>query len=465
MEDIQRQLRAIPSMDKLLALALAQPEMAAIPHAVLVRFLRQTIDEIRRQILDKQLSEISAEVILAQLREILGQAMKPSLKRVINATGVVLHTNLGRAPLSARARERLLDIAEGYSTLEYDVTRGERGSRYSHVASQICALTGAEAAIVVNNNAAAVMLVLSALACGREVIVSRGQLVEIGGSFRVPDVLRQSGAFLIEVGTTNKTHNKDYEQAIGPNTAAILKVHTSNYRIIGFTAQPSDEELVQLAHRHNLPVIDDLGSGTLVPLTADGWREPTVNERLVAGVDVVTFSCDKLFGGAQAGIIAGKKEYIARMQKHPLLRAIRIDKLCLAAIEGTLLDYAVGDPLSDIPVQSMLHTAPAELEERAQRLAADINTLDCGYEVAVISIHSQAGGGALPAANLDGYGVSLKTSKLSTAAFEEKLRNQATPVIVRIYDDQIIFDVRCLSDRDLTKICDILASFDNGVTK
>jgi L-seryl-tRNA(Ser) seleniumtransferase len=245
----------------------------------------------------------------------------------------------------------------GYSTLEYDLAGGERGDRYSHVAARLAALCGAEDVIVVNNNAAGVLLVLSALARGREVIVSRGQLVEIGGSFRVPEVMAQSGAILVEVGTTNKTHLRDYESAIGANTAAILKVHTSNYRIVGFTAQPEDAALVSLAARHGLPLIEDLGSGTLRAVEAHGWREPAVAERLAAGMDIVTFSGDKLFGGPQAGIIAGKKVLIDKLRRHHLLRAIRIDKLTLAALEGTLHDYLLGDPERDIPVQRMLRAA------------------------------------------------------------------------------------------------------------
>lgn len=462
MEELREKLRAIPGIDRLLAIAATQADLAVLPHSLLVQTLRRSVEIMRCRIKDQQISEVSSDDILEQARNILRQVKEPSLKKVINATGVVLHTNLGRAPLSRRAQARIADVMEGYSTLEYDIAIGERGSRYSHVTGRLCALTGAETAIVVNNNAAAVLLVLSTLACGREVIVSRGQLVEIGGSFRVPDVLRQSGASLIEVGTTNKTHLHDYEQAIGPDTAAILKVHTSNYRIVGFTAQPEDASLVELAHKHNLPLIEDLGSGTLLPLAAGGWHEPTVGERIAAGIDVVTFSGDKLLGGAQAGIIAGKKKYIEQMKKHPLLRAIRIDKLSLAAIEGTLLDYALGNPVEDIPVQHMLHTALTDLEKRAQKLANDLKPLAEDCDIAVVRLQSQAGGGTLPAVDLDSYGVSLKPRNLSTASLEKKLRQQSTPVVVRIQDDRIIFDVRCLSERDLAQICGIFAKLGEG---
>ena len=457
METSSAKLRRIPAIDRLLAAAVALPELAALPRDRLVSLLRQAADTVRGAALAGNDIDTTPGAVIGIARRLLASAGEPSLRRVINATGVVLHTNLGRAPLSRRARERVADVMTGYSTLEYDLASGERGTRYSHVAARLATLTGAEDVIVVNNNAAGVMLVLSALARGREVIVSRGQLVEIGGSFRVPEVMAQSGATLVEVGTTNKTHLYDYERAIGPNTAVILKVHTSNYRIIGFTAQPDDAALAALARQHGLPLVEDLGSGTIHAVEADGWREPAVAERLGAGIDLVTFSGDKLFGGPQAGVIAGKKELIDKLRRHPLLRAIRIDKLTLAALEGTLLDYLLGEPGRDIPVLHMLQADGRELADRAASLAELLGDLP-GWQVGVVPLVSQAGGGAMPAVDLPGWGVSAHPEILSAAAAEEKLRLRALPIIARIKDDGLLFDVRCLAPEDPAEIRSALAA-------
>ncbi len=462
MDTPSAKLRRIPAVDRLLAEAAGRPGFAAVPRDLLVSLLRQAADDVRHRLLAGQDAAIDPAAVLDIAAGLLARVAAPSLRRVINATGVVLHTNLGRAPLSKRARDRVADVMAGYSTLEYDLAGGERGSRYSHVAGRLAALAGAEAVIVVNNNAAAVMLVLSALASGREVIVSRGQLVEIGGSFRVPEVMAQSGATLVEVGTTNKTHLRDYEQAIGTDTAAILKVHTSNYRILGFTAQPEDAALAALAGRHGLPLIEDLGSGTILPISAGGWREPAVSERLAAGMDIVTFSGDKLFGGAQAGIIAGKKVYIDKLSRHPLLRAIRIDKLTLAAIEGTLLDYLLGTPEQDIPVQHMLRLTADELAAKAAALAGGLAGVP-GCRCEVVPMVSQAGGGALPAVDLPGWGVRARIDTLSAAAAERGLRQHTVPVIVRVQEDSVIFDVRCLASEDFEEIRAALAAL-IGVT-
>lgn len=462
MKDIQNKLRAIPAIDSLLAAAAKDACLAGYPPAVLKEAVRQAADKGRQLLRGGELEEISAAAILRQARASLRKKAAPSLKRVINATGVVLHTNLGRAPLSERAQSRVCDVMAGYSTLEYDLASGGRGTRYRHIAARVGEITGAESAIVVNNNAAAVLLVLSALGAGREIIVSRGQLVEIGGSFRVPDIIRQSGAVLVEVGTTNKTHLRDYEQAIGPETAAILKVHTSNYRIVGFTAQPEDAALTNLAHKHGLPVIEDLGSGTILPVAAGGFSEPAVSERLAAGIDIVTFSGDKLFGGAQAGFIAGKKKYIEKLASHPLLRAIRIDKLSLAAIEGTLLDYAAGTPLTDIPVLKMLTESPAQQQARVQALVAGLQQSALGCRVEQVGVKSQTGGGAFPAVDIDSLGASVKADNISAAELENRLRRLATPIIVRIQEDMIILDVRCLSDGDIGEICRAFSELTGG---
>lgn len=461
MDNLNAKLRQIPAIDRLVAEAAGQSDLAALPGDLLTGLLRRAAEALRVDLRSGRDPEISAAAIIDRARAGLAAVVQPSLRRVVNATGVVLHTNLGRAPLSSRARERVNDILDGYSTLEYDVTVGRRGTRHGHVAGRIAALTGAEAALVVNNNAAAVLLTLAALARGREVIVSRGQLVEIGGSFRIPDVMAQSGAILVEVGTTNRTRLRDYEQVIGPETAAILKVHTSNYRIVGFTAQPDDADLVALARKHRVAVVEDLGSGTVLPVSAGGWREPPVAERIAAGMDLVTFSGDKLFGGAQAGIIAGRAEYIDILSHHPLLRAVRVDKLTLAALEGTLLDYTAGRPQQDIPVQRMLNTPDEVLAERAAALAGLLAPLP-GWTVDVQPSLSQAGGGSLPAVDLPGWCVRVRSDALNAAAAEARLRRRQVPVIVRVNDDSIILDVRCLSDRDLAEIRQAFAEIEGS---
>ena len=449
--ETNEKLRALPSIDKLLTAVVHEQEIMQYPRELVTACLRQAVADARGALLAGQENSTSQEAIVEQAKVLLKSCSQTSLRQVINASGVVLHTNLGRAPLSRQARDCVTAVMEGYSTLEYNIGTGGRGTRYAHVVKPLCQLTGAEDALVVNNNAAAVLLVLSAMAKGREVIVSRGELVEIGGSFRIPDVLRQSGATLVEVGATNKTHLADYEQAIGPNTAAILKVHTSNYCIVGFAAQPDGGELAELAHRHNIPVIEDLGSGTLVPLTVSGQTEPTAAQRLRLGFDVVTFSGDKLLGGGQAGIIAGKSQYITSMKKHPLLRAVRIDKLSLAALEGTLLEYITGDPVRDIPVLNMLHCEPSLLKERATRLYNEI-TRRSAASAEVIALTSLAGGGALPTAVLEGYGVAVGCRNISAENLETYLRQQSTPIVARIQDNKVIFDVRCLQEEDLPAI-------------
>jgi len=465
MDEISKKLRAIPAIDQLLAAACGDSNLSSQPHALVVGALREATELVRGWLKSGQTADTSVDAIVNQAVMILQKAAEPSLKRAINATGIVLHTNLGRAPLSKRAMERLNAVAAGYCNLEYEIATGGRGNRHGHVGARICALTGAEEALIVNNNAAAILLALSALAGGREVIVSRGQLVEIGGSFRIPEVLQQSGAIMVEVGTTNKTRIQDFDQAVGPNTAAILKVHTSNYRIVGFTAQPEDEELVELARRHNIPLIEDLGSGSMLPLTSGSWQEPTVSDRIAAGIDVVTFSGDKLLGGAQAGIIIGKKSLLQLMQQHPLMRAIRIDKLSLAAIEGVLLDYTLGTPQDDIPVQRMLRTTATELQNRAEKLADSMKQLGRKWDAKVYPVNSQAGGGTLPAVDFASYGVGLKLAGFSAASLERKLRLRPVPLIARIQDDCVLLDVRCITEEEITEIGHICAEVGEEVQR
>ena len=463
MKESRLTLRDIPAIDRLLGELTTQPELSQFSHTMITDRLRSVVDAARNKLRQNQSVDVSVANLSSKVKEELLALASCSLGKVVNATGVVLHTNLGRAPLGKTAVGMVQDIMSGYSTLEYNVVTGERGSRYAHVVNKLCALTGAEDAIVVNNNAAAVLLVLSVLARGREVIVSRGQLVEIGGSFRVPDVLKQSGALLVEVGTTNKTHLADYSDAINEQTAVILKVHTSNYRIVGFTAQPTTKELVELAHLHGLPVVDDLGSGTLVSVEADGWNEPTVVECLAAGIDVVTFSGDKLLGAGQAGIIAGKRQYIDMLKKHPLLRAIRIDKLSLAALEGTLIDYLAGDVCKDIPVQRMLKRQPEDLKEQAEQLADMLTVLATyGWHIDVVPLISEAGGGTLPEVELKSFGVSIIADGKSAAELEKSLRGYIVPIIGRIQAGKILFDVRCLEATDMVIIQTACQSIGKG---
>lgn len=454
-------LRHIPSVEQMLCALQQDLRFAGLQHAVLADLLRQATQRVRLELSLQSKTEGGQYSPLALRERIFELAMEeksrlfqPSLRKVVNGTGVVLHTNLGRAPLSARARDQVLSVMKGYSTLEYDLTAGMRGERYSHVAGRLESLTGAEAAIAVNNNAAAVLLVLAGIARGREVIVSRGELVEIGGSFRIPDVIRQSGAILVEVGTTNKTRLADYEAAISANTAAILKVHTSNFAIVGFTSQPSFNEIVELCRKNNLISINDVGSGTLLPLELAGHHEPTVQECLDAGFDLVTFSGDKLLGAGQAGIIAGRKRYIEKIKQEPLLRAVRIDKLSLAALEGTLIDYATGNAGKLIPGWEMLKLTETELRQRAEKLLRELSPLlPDGWQGRIVPTSSLSGGGSLPAVKLRGYGIEILPFGRSASQVEALLRDSEYPVIALIRENALVIDVRCLRPGDEQIIC------------
>jgi L-seryl-tRNA(Ser) seleniumtransferase len=375
----------------------------------------------------------------AHLREELAAARTPRLRRVINATGVIAHTNLGRAPLADVALARIQEVARGYSNLEYDLAAGRRGSRQDHVAGILQRLTGAEAALVVNNNAAAVMLALAALAEGREVIVSRGELIEIGDGFRIPDVLARSGARLVEVGTTNRTRAADYEAAIRPETAVLLRVHQSNFRLVGFTEQPSLHELAQVAHSHELPLVDDLGSGALV----DVGDEPTARASLAAGADLVCFSGDKLLGGPQAGIVVGRGDLVERLRRHPLQRALRADKLTLAALEGTLT-LALDSP-EEIPVLRMLREQVETVHARAERLAKRI-----GGEVE--ETVARAGGGALPLAELPSFACAVEEELAAP------LRLGSPPIVGIVRDGRLLLDCRTLTDAEADEIAAAVAA-------
>ena len=412
-----------------------------------VRALRDGAGELRAQIgagNGPGDAEAAARVIEALAEAALSSHARGSLRPVINATGVVIHTNLGRAPIAEAAVERVSLIARGYSNLEYDVAEGGRGARTVHAESLLTSLTGAEAAIVVNNNAAATLLILTGLAAGREVIISRGELVEIGGGFRVPDVMRQSGATLREVGTTNRTRVNDYVAAVSAATAMFLRVHPSNFRIEGFTERPALAEIVTAGHALDLTVVEDLGSGCLVD---DLAGEPSVQSSVAAGVDVVCFSGDKLLGGPQAGIIAGRKALVDRLRAHPLMRALRVDKVTLAMLEATLAEYVAGRARTTVPVQRMLHASPDEIEARAQALASKL--ADGGWRVAMISGASAVGGGSAPGLELPTVLLSIERDGETAAATETWLRTLDPPVIARIDHDRVVLDLRTvLPDQD-----------------
>jgi len=418
MPDRRALLRSLPAIDRLLGTPQLTELELAQPHLLIRDAAQKIVEELRLQILDEQacLPELDIVAVASLVSARVTQMARPSLRKVINVTGTLLHTNLGRAPLCSEALQAINEVAQGYSNLEYDLGAGRRGKRFTHVEELICRLTGGEAATVVNNNAGAVMLALAALARGQSAIVSRGELIEIGGSFRIPDIMAASGVKLVEVGTTNKTHLKDYASAIDKATALILKVHTSNYRILGFTQTVSGEALAELAHQQEIPVLEDLGSGLLMDLTPYGLpREPTVREALKTGIDLVTFSGDKLLGGPQAGIIVGNHDVIDKLRKHPMARALRIDKLTLAALEATLRLYL--DPqkaLQQIPTLRMLSLPTEELQRRCDKLLPRLITqLADKVECRIIETTATVGGGALPLAELPGKAIALAPKQIS----------------------------------------------------
>jgi L-seryl-tRNA(Ser) seleniumtransferase len=455
----QRMLRKLPGVDNLLSLALQHPEGRRMAKPVLLRAIRELLETKRDAILDgpegSLQQDLSEPALLAQAIERALVIGSFKLKRVINATGVVVHTNLGRSCLADEAIDHIKTMAAHYSNLEFDLARGQRGSRYSAVEEILCELSGAEAAMVVNNNAGAVLLCLDTLANGMEVIISRGELVEIGGSFRIPDVMAKSGGMLKEVGTTNRTHLRDYERAIGDNTGLLLKVHTSNYHIIGFTSAVSLADLVTLGHRFNLPVMEDLGSGNFFDLASYGLQsEPTVQASVKSGAHVITFSGDKLLGGPQAGLIVGRKSIIERIKSNPLTRALRIDKLTLAALEATMNIYR--DPVSaaqKIPTVRMLLMQKPEIEHRAHQLKDRLAHLKVsGLSVQLFDLPSKAGGGSLPLLELPSCCVGIQMTGLSANALEKALRRNNPPIIGRIENDVFIIDPRTVLEDELDVI-------------
>jgi L-seryl-tRNA(Ser) seleniumtransferase len=458
-------LRQLPKVDTLLEREDISALCESVSRTLVVDAVREAVDEVRTSILAGQPADPSTDAVAAHAIAKVREKARRSLRRVINATGIVVHTNLGRSPLAESAIEAVSEVARGYSTLEYDVVSGERGSRHVHVEELICRLTGAEAAMAVNNNAAAVMLALAGLARGKEAIVSRGQLVEIGGSFRVPDVMRESGATMVEVGTTNKTHLRDYENALTDQTGLLLKVHTSNYRVVGFTEEVELADLVELGARHGVAVMEDQGSGVLVDLRHWGLPyEPTVGASVAAGADVVTCSGDKLLGGPQAGILAGRSHVIAALKKHPLARAVRLDKMTLAALETTLRLYLDTERAArEVPTLRMLSATKAEMGQRASRLAEQIVSA-CGdaYAVDTADDVSRAGGGALPMADIPTVVVTLVPRKMSVVELERALRLGDPHVIARISEDRLLLDPRTLLDADERDIVDVLAALANA---
>ena len=439
-------LRALPSVQRLLEAPGAADLLAHASAPAAADAIRAALAETRTAILQGQAAAGQPEALLARARQIIDDQSVAHLRPVLNATGIVLHTNLGRAPLAAEAVEAVARLAEGYGNLEFDLDAGERGSRYANVEYLLTGVTGAESALAVNNNAAAVLLALSALAAGGEVIVSRGELVEIGGGFRIPDVITQGGAKLVEVGTTNKTRLADYRAAIGPNTRVILRVHPSNYRITGFTASPDLRELAQLAHDAGLLLVEDLGSGTLVDLQRWGHpHEPTVGESIAAGADLVAFSGDKLLGGPQSGLLVGRAQALRPLRTHPLLRAVRIDKLSLAALEATLRLYLDHDrAAARIPVLRMLSTPLPVLQARAGRLR------DLVGEWAVTErTEGFAGGGSLPATPLASWVVAVRAPGVSAMELARRLRRNRPAVVGRIAGERLLLDVLTLPDNML----------------
>jgi L-seryl-tRNA(Ser) seleniumtransferase len=455
-ENQQKMLRTLPGVDHVLERAGTVPFFENIPKTIMVNSIRNTLEILRDSILKKNRNireeSLSEDKIIELVKVAVKDTMALNLKHLVNATGVVVHTNLGRSLLPGEVVENIAAIAGRYSNLEYDLSAGRRGSRYSIIEDIICEISGAQAALAVNNNAGAVLLCLDTIARNREVIVSRGELVEIGGSFRIPDVMAKSSSILKEVGTTNRTHMKDYENAIADNTALLLKVHRSNYSVIGFTAEVSLKELVELGNRQGRPVMEDLGSGTFIDFSKYGIvKEATVQESVAAGADVVTFSGDKLLGGPQAGIIVGKTHIIEAIKKNPLARALRIDKLTLAALEATVSLYRdEAKAVRRIPTLRMLTMGINEIEQKASKLMENLKKIDPSrLQINLIELSSKAGGGALPLLSLPSKCLRIKVDGLSANNLEINMRKNSPPIIGRIQDDAFIIDVRTLQDDDL----------------
>jgi len=457
LQSMKELLKKLPAVDELLKEVRVRQWLSSHPRVLVLDAVRTAVDRKRTAIIEKAPGALSVSLleILDNAEALLADLSGPSLRPVINATGVVVHTNLGRSLLSEAAIKRTIEVNRSYSNLEYNIHEGERGKRSTHVEDILVRLTNVEAATAVNNNAAAVLLCLNTLARGKEVIVSRGELVEIGGSFRVPEVMERSGAKLREVGATNKTHLKDYEKAINENTGLLLKVHTSNYKIVGFTKEVTPQELSTLGRKHNIPVMWDLGSGSFIDLAAYGiGDEPTVKQAVNAGVDVLTFSGDKLLGGPQAGLILGKKVFLDPIRSNPLARALRIDKMTLAALEATLYQYLDEEKaMKDIPTLWMLTQPLSEIERKAGLLSEGLRKIgDNNLSIFIQDDLSQTGGGALPTGKLPTKVVCISHKELSANQLESRLRIGKPHIITRIKEGMVLFDPRTLNDEELGKI-------------
>jgi len=461
-EQRKEMLKRLPKIDEIILILEKQNIYDLAPHEIVKKTCRKVVQDLRDKIINVQKKlpigfNPDASVVAKEVEKSIKGLYRYSLKRVVNATGVILHTNLGRAPLCPEALERIMEVGKAYSNLEFDLAKGERGQRYDHVSSLLCALTGAEDALIVNNNAAAVLLVLNSLAQKKEAIVSRGELIEIGGEFRIPEIMQKSATKLCEVGTTNRTRLSDYEKAVNDKTGLIMKVHTSNYRIVGFTEEADIESLVELGKNRGIPVMDDLGSGCLIDLDLYGLQhEPTVRETVIKGVDVVTFSGDKLLGGPQAGIIVGKKDVLAKIKKNPLNRALRIDKFTLAALEATLMHYL--NPATAPKKLRALKalTEPVEdVRKRAEKLITKLQKENFdSLKFSLREDFAAAGGGSLPTQQIPTVLVAVNNKNMPATKMEEKLRNLDVPIIARVDKDEILFDLRTVAEDELDFIID-----------
>ncbi|MBN2466974.1 MAG: L-seryl-tRNA(Sec) selenium transferase [Deltaproteobacteria bacterium] len=457
-------LRALPSVSELLLQARVQELLPKFPRSIVLNAIREALDALREKIMagdypPSTSKKMTVSALLDRITDHVNKSARPHLQKVINATGIIIHTNLGRAPLSSPLLEHLCAIAGGYCNLEYDLEKGERGSRHVHMETILKDLTGAESALVVNNNAAAVLVTLNTLAASREVIVSRGELIEIGGAFRLPDVMKHSGCILREVGTTNRTRLSDYREAISPETALLLTSHTSNYRILGFTEQVPLKELATLGRQHHIAVVKDLGSGSFVDLSPFGLKdEPTVSATLRSGVDLVTFSGDKLLGGPQAGVIVGKKKYLDPIKQNALLRAVRIDKFTVAALEYTLREYQdIDKALRSVPVLQMLACPLDEIKRKAARLYRRLKkSVADAFEIGLANDISYPGGGALPLQSLPTRVVTLVPKSFSVTEFDNRLRQCRPPIIARVSQEKLIIDVRTVFANEIPMISQAL---------
>lgn len=464
--DRNKLLRSIPKVDEVLGRYEIRSLMDSLPRPLVLQSVREALDSARKYIIQNPEDKlenynIDIDCIIKSSIRIAEEKHTPNLKKVINASGIIIHTNLGRSLLCDDAVKAVSEAAKNYTNLEYDIQNGTRGSRYSHIEDLVVKITGAESAMAVNNNAGAVLLALSTLCRGKEAIVSRGELVEVGGSFRIPEVMEQSGAMLREVGATNKTHFYDYEKAVNENTGVILKVHTSNYRILGFTETVGGKELAALGAKTGIPVVEDLGSGSFVDFSKYGLEyEPTVQDEIKSGIDLVTFSGDKMLGGPQAGIIAGKKKYLDLIKMNPLTRALRIDKMTLAALEATLRQYIDEDTaIENIPTLRMITASEDTIKQKAEKLGLMMKkAAGENVKIKVERDYSQIGGGSMPLENLPTYVVSLRSLSASPSEIESRLRGYRVPIIARVCRDRVLFDVRTVEDCDLSIIRDAVIS-------